>query len=98
MSQVWLSCSWRRGRKIRRIRAPVDWTEGKEQSVRPGGFAGSGQFHRTGDAQPEDGSPDERAFVGSNPAIGSAPNPTGRRGTLAQVACRRGQVLRGFAA
>ena len=40
--------SWRRVRKIGRIRAPADWTEGKEESVCRGGVGGNGQFHETG--------------------------------------------------
>jgi hypothetical protein len=46
--QGWRWYSWRRVRKIGRIRATVDWTEGKGQSVCQGGVAGNGQFHETG--------------------------------------------------
>ena len=41
------SYSWRRARKIVHIRAPVDWTEGKEESVCQGRSAGIGQFQES---------------------------------------------------
>jgi hypothetical protein len=60
------SYSWRRARKIVHIRAPVDWTEGKEESVCQGRSAGNGVVPGVGGAHVEDASPDASAFHRSN--------------------------------